>query len=121
MSQTVKFFKKYGKCIFTTMDKNPYFVKFPPIVCKDGTFISAQAGENYHCYPKENLEDFEYETVEVFKNDDMLEESLMSPFESGCDDYIFDNVPVEIIDVIIEKHGGIDDEKVLKFIEDSNR
>lgn len=121
MSTTVKFFKKYGKCIFTTMDKDPYFAKFPPIVCKDDTFISAQAGENYHCYPKENLENFEYETVEVFKNDDMIEELLLNPFECDYDNYIFDNVPVEVIDAIIEKHGGIDEIRVDKYIDDSNR
>lgn len=116
MGATVEFFKKYGKCIYLTKSKDKELAKFPPIVCADGLFISAQAGINYKCYPRENLDTFEYETVEVFKDEDLEKESLISPFVCSYDNYVFADVPVEVIDEIISRHGGIDYSKVDKYI-----
>ena len=121
MGLTVEFFKKYGKCIYMTKTcRDPYFAKFPPIICKDDTFISAQAGENYHCYPKENLDTFEYETVELNRNEVTDAERLLSPFICNYDKYVYDNVPVEVVDEIIKRHGGLDYEKVEAFITKAN-
>lgn len=117
LNTTVEFFKQYGKCIkpYKTMQTNE-FNRFPPIICKDGLFISAQAGENYKCYPRENLDDFEYETVEIHRHEDTDAEELLHIFICDYDKYILDNVPVSILDAVIEKHGGIDYNKVDDYI-----
>lgn len=119
MGATIEFFKKYGKCIpITETCRDPRLAKFPPIICKDGMFISVQAGENYKCYPRQDLDNFEYETVEVYKNESTEAEELLNMFECAYDNYIYDNVPVEVIDAIIEKHGGFDYSKINEYIEE---
>lgn len=122
MSTVVEFFKKYGKCIpITKTCREPSLAKFPPIICNDGTFISAQAGENYKCYPKENLESFEYEEVEIRRDEVVEQERLLKPFEDSWDTYIYPNVPVEVLDEIISRHGGIDIKSVEAIVEKINK
>lgn len=118
---TLVMFKKYGKCIKPSKGlTTDEFNRFPPIICSDGTFISAQAGETYMCYPKENLDDFEYETVEIHKNDVTEKEELLSLFECSFDKYVYSNVPVVVLDTIIEKHGGLDFNKIEEYINKYN-
>ena len=78
--------------------------------------MSAQASSFHHCYPVDNLEDFEYDEFEVRTD---LEDNLLSPYLSD-EKYTYNYVDVSVIDAIIEKHGGIDDEAVNKFIAENS-
>ena len=83
----------------------------PPVVCKDGFYISVQASHLHHCTPR--IDDAEmYETVELgFPN---MEDSLIFPYaeeKRKPTGTIYSYVPVDIVDKLIEKHGGIDDAK----------
>lgn len=107
-----KFFDNYGRCIKTIGG----FTLYPPIVCKDGFFISVQASELHNCMPKETLEEFDYECVEVrcTELDDLLQ------MYSDKDSTICDMVPVDIIEALIAKHNGIDEDAVKRIIEEEN-
>ena len=77
------------------------------IVCKDGFSISVQGGTSFHyCNPRE-LCNF-YEELECgFPSS---EEKLLTPYQDGNDsqlDDVFAYVPIEIVEEIIKKHGGI--------------
>lgn len=78
------------------------------IVCKDGFSMSVQAGSSLYCSPRECLEDGEYESVEIgFPS---FEELLINKFAEDPSDYtntVYGYVPVEIVDEVIIKHGGI--------------
>lgn len=87
---------------------------FPPVICKDGTFMSVQAGSWHHCYPQQDLEVDDYEEYEVRTSliDSRLLDYCYDKYEYGC-------VPTEIINDIIEQHGGIDIEAIDKYIADN--
>lgn len=83
---------------------------FYPIICKDGFRMSVQASRGHHCTPKVTL-DIPY--LSEYKNYEVgacnMEESLLKKYvENDLDDYkIYDQVPVEVLNEILEKHGGI--------------
>lgn len=73
-----------------------------PLVCKDGFIISIQASEVHYCNKCDNSD--KYKTVEI----DYIskEEPELLPY---CEDTtLYYCVPVEIVNRIIRKHGGID-------------
>ena len=74
----------------------------PRINCKDGFSMSVQAGQFSYSIPRKDLRDGNYTHVEVgFPS---KEEELLKPYS----DAVYGYVPVEVVDKIIEKHGGID-------------
>ena len=80
----------------------------PKIICVDGFTVSVQASEYHYCSPRENNA-FPYFEVEIgFPS--AKEETLM-PFideaENNPTDSVYAYVPVEIVDEIISRHGGI--------------
>jgi hypothetical protein len=75
------------------------------VVCNDGFSMSVQASQEHYCYPKETRFDGEYETTEVAFVDDGEEEILKPYF--NFDEGLYPQVPVEVVDEIITKHGGI--------------
>ena len=105
------FLKTYGRCC-KSFGASTFKHLFPPVICKDGTFMSVQASPFHHCYPVDNLEDFEYDEFEVRTD---LEDNLLSPYLSD-EKYTYNYVDVFVIDTLIEKHGGIDEEAVQKYI-----
>lgn len=77
-----------------------------PVICKDGTFLSVQCGYGYHCEPEENsLQLKEYESFEVRGE---LEDTELSAYLDANDNNQFGYVPTEVIDKVVEKHGGLD-------------
>lgn len=80
----------------------------PRIVCEDGFSISIQAGDGLYCEPRVNLEDGTYKSVELGYPSE--EEPLIAEFaedpEELCDT-VYACVPVEIVDEMIKKHGGV--------------
>lgn len=79
---------------------------FEPLICADGTWLSIQASKYHSSTPEEDLSDGNYESVEIYCSDDIKE---LEPFAN--DGYIYPRIYVEIVEVIIQKHGGIDEVK----------
>lgn len=91
----------------------------PGVVCADGFQISIQASPFHYCYPKDkNAENFE--KVELgFPNqkDDLITEYAEDPDDPTSTVYGY--VPIEVVDKLMEKHGGIvgcfDDKEALRY------
>lgn len=88
----------------------------PRIYCKDGFNMSVQAGNAIYCEPRTNLETG-YSSAEIgFPSE---EEPLINKYAENPNDYtetVYGYVPCELIDEVIEKHGGIDEEKTFERI-----
>lgn len=78
-----------------------------PIVCVDGFTISVQAGFGMYSIPRINGAD-EYTKVELgFPSE--ADELIMDYAEDPDDptETVYGYVPIEIVNELIEKHGGI--------------
>lgn len=79
----------------------------PPVKCKDGFSISIQASQYHYCSPRVDG-DVIYDEVELgFPS---AEDELIAEFAEDPDDLtktVYGGVPVEIVNQLIEKHGGI--------------
>lgn len=76
--------------------------------CKDGFSISVQASRYHYCTPRvTNAE--HYETVELgYPSTD--DATIFDYAEStNYTNTVYGYVPVHIVDILIEKHGGIDE------------
>ena len=86
---------------------NIYKVR-PRIRCKDGFEMSIQASEYHHCSPRINMDSGNYCEVEIgFPSE---EEPLFMEYaedESNPTRTVYGYVPVEFVDEVIEKHGGL--------------
>lgn len=79
----------------------------PKVVCNDGFSISIQASETHYCEPRQSKIS-NYKSVELgFPS---AEEELISDYAEDDDltNTVYGWVPVEIVDQLLEKHGGID-------------
>ena len=85
----------------------------PHVVCKDGFEMSVQAGQSLYSEPRDVADS--YEEAEVgFPS---TEESLLTSYAENEDNLcgtVYGYVPCTIIDEVIEKHGGIDENAVIK-------
>lgn len=81
---------------------------FEPLICDDGTWLSIQASKYHLCIPEQDLND----AVEIYCSDNIKElESFINQ------DNIYPRVYVEIVEVIIKNHGGIDEVKCAEALE----
>ncbi len=85
----------------------------PVIICNDGFSFSAQASRNHYCLPRENQE--QYESMELgFPSED---EPLIFEYAEESNEWtstVYVCVPNDVINNIIEKHGGINLEETFK-------
>lgn len=93
----------------TDIDKDSGFNKCRPrIYCNDGFSMSVQADKVMYCIPRNTLESGEYKACEIgFPS---IKEELIMEYAESADDpteTVYCYVPVELIDKVIEKHGGI--------------
>lgn len=93
-----EFFRKHGN--------GKEYQLFPRITCTDGFSLSVQAGEGKYSAPRHMSKHFSQ--VEVgfpsAKEDDLMEwaETPDAPTET-----VYGYVPVETVDAVIAKHGGM--------------
>ena len=89
------------------------FSQIPQIMCEDGFTMSVQASECHYTSPRRDFEDFRmYDKMEVgFPN---MEEELLKEYVDAFGDEeidylnsVYGFVPVEIINEVIAKHGGL--------------
>ena len=79
---------------------------FPKIVCKDGFMMSVQASDRHACCPK-TMDFFKlalYSEVEVGYPSEP--EELLNPYQHLVSSSVYENVPLEVVQEIIRKHGG---------------
>lgn len=96
--------KEYLESTFD--NKNQYQVR-DRVKCSDGYSVSIQGGTYTHyCSPRRHVN--RYEEVELgFPS--MVDEELMEYAEDKSDptDTVYGYVPIDVIEAVIAKHGGI--------------
>lgn len=72
-------------------------------ICKDGFRISIQASKIHNCSPRQNLYNGEYTKVEVA----CLPQDELNEYkgENMYYEVVYDFVPIELIEKLIEKHN----------------
>ena len=85
----------------------------PRIICNDGFSMSVQASSGHYCTPRKTQEI--YTSCEIgFPSE---EESLINDYAEtkfNWTDTIYPCVPIDTIQKIIEKHGGINVDETFK-------
>ena len=90
----------------------------PHVICKDGFKMSVQAGQSLYSEPKDVVD--HYEEAEIgFPS---AEESLLTTYaedEENLCGTVYGYVPCSVIDEVIEKHGGIDEDAVIENLKEA--
>lgn len=100
---------EYIKKTYSTSNLGDYypFVR-TRIQCNDGFSISIQASAGHYCEPRRT---FEGPYTEVELGFPSCSEELLIPYmEDDCckpENTVYPYVPVEVVDKVIKKHGGI--------------
>lgn len=85
------------------------FSQRPQIVCQDGFAVSVQATECHYTSPRRNFEDARmYDKMEL--GFPTMKESLILDYAEDPEnptETVYGFVPVEIINEVIAKHGGL--------------
>ena len=104
-----EFMRKHRKV--TIINGTRYQDITPHIVCGDGLKMSVQAGGFLYCSPRVDGASH-YDSVEIGFPSERIEE-IMEWAEDAKHptDTVYGWVPVDIVDAVIEKHGGIDVDK----------
>lgn len=79
----------------------------PRVICADGYNVSIQANRYCYCDPRIDGAAYYHEVELGYPS---MEDSLINCFAEDHDDYtdtVYGYVPVEIVDQLLEKHGGI--------------
>lgn len=94
--------KTFSKTIFGTPALRPI------AVCADGFNLSIQASSMHYCRPSKDLQDGDYSKVELGNLSETVEEFLpYAENEARPLFTIYGYVPVETVDAVLAKHGGI--------------
>jgi len=95
-------------------------VMAPYIVCADGFTMSVQASGSHYCEPRGNYN--RYREFEIgFPSQ---KESLIMRYcedESKPTDTVYAFVPCNVVNDVLEKHGGIDIDATLKRAEEMQK
>ena len=99
-------------------DFDAYQIVRPRCECKDGFSMSVQAGFGCYCYPRVSGS-LAYYSVEI--GYPSAEEKLLLKYadnENDPTDTVYGYVPIGLVEKVIKKHGGMDDERMLKILND---
>ena len=101
------------KFIKDTFEEKHGYCYRPRIVCNDGFNMSVQGSAGHYCTPRKT-QDW-YTNLEIGYPSE--EESLINQYaerEHEWTETVYGWVPIEIIQEVITKHGGIDIEATFK-------
>ena len=90
----------------------------PKLVCKDGFTMSVQAGQSLYSSPRDVADKYEQAEVGYPSSPEPLIVKYAEDWEIEGDDAqrlcdtVYPYVPVELIDEVIHKHGGIDEDAI---------
>lgn len=98
---------KYLKDTRSYVDKSERWLDIRPnITCKDGFKLSVQASDAHYCGPRNNHGP--YSSVEVGYPSERVEEFMPYAEDKKFPaNTVYGWVPIEIVEAVIEKHGGI--------------
>ena len=78
---------------------------FEELELNDDLSLSVQASDSHMCSPRETIKDnSEYEEVEVYSHGVYVNELIHFASETM---FTYGYVPVELMEELVEKHGGI--------------
>ncbi len=90
---------------YATKKEEKYIFR-PRIVCKDGFSVSLQAGEGLYSTPRKRSDT--YEAVELgFPSDEEVLINEYAEMEGMATQTVYPYTPIDVIQAVIEKHGGI--------------
>ena len=87
----------------------------PHVICKDGFEMSVQAGQSLYSEPRDVADSYEEAEVGYPSTEESLLASYAEDGDALCDT-VYGYVPCSIIDEVIEKHGGINESKIVPLI-----
>lgn len=94
--------KTFSKTIFGTAALRP------EAVCADGFTLSIQASSMHYCRPSKDLQGGDYSKVELGNLSETVEEFLPYAENEACPLFtVYGYVPIEIVNAVLAKHGGI--------------
>lgn len=97
-----------------TFDAKKEYLVRKPIFCNDGFNVSVQASNGHYCSPRINTD--KYLSVELgFPSE---EEILIKEYAENKKDLtqtVYGWTPIEVVEEVIEKHGGIDIDKTFEL------
>jgi hypothetical protein len=85
----------------------------PRIVCVDGFFMSVQGSVGHYCSPRKDADEFTSMEIGFPSQDEELIASLAEN-KTALTETVYGWVPCELIQQVIDKHGGIDKAKTFK-------
>ena len=88
----------------------------PHVICKDGFKMSIQAGQSLYSEPRDVADSYEEAEVGFPSTEESLLTTYAEDEENLCGT-VYGYVPCSIIDEVIEKHGGIDEEAIVDMKE----
>jgi len=103
-----EFIRKYRKVKTLVPGMTSSFC--PHVICKDGFKMSVQVGQSNYSTPKDNVDNYEEAEVGYPSEEETLIARYAEDSTRLCDT-VYGFVPCTLIDRVIEKHGGIDEEK----------
>jgi len=103
-----EFIRKYNKVKTLVPGMTSSFC--PHVICKDGFKMSVQVGQSNYSTPKDNVDNYEEAEVGYPSEEETLIARYAEDSTRLCDT-VYGFVPCTLIDRVIEKHGGIDEEK----------
>ena len=99
-------FNRYVTLGDTPIGMMGHQINRPYAICKDGFSISIQASKNHYCSPRLDMMG-EYDEVELgfpSQLDELIDDFAEDPDTTQT---VYGYVPVEVVDALLEKHGGI--------------
>ena len=94
----------------TKLGSGSTYSKCPRIECADGFTMSVQAGEGLYSTPRSYIESGDYSSFEIgfpSEREDLIMEYIDGDEETDPTDTVYGYVPIDAVDAVIEKHGGI--------------
>lgn len=96
---------------FTYNKEEDYNVRLP-IICMDGYTVSIQGGTTAHyCYPRKHTNQYELVELGYPSSHDLDFDEYAEQIEC-VPDTVYGYVPIEIVENVIQKHGGLDIDKM---------
>jgi len=102
-----QFLKKYRKVRQIVPGMTSSYT--PHVVCKDGFTMSVQAGQSLYSKPRDDAKRYKEVEVGFPSEDEVLIKNFAEDGENLCDT-VYGYVPTKIVNQVIKKHGGIDED-----------
>ena len=102
-----EYHQKYRKV--TGSSNEPEYVRcsLPRVVCKDGFVMSVQASSYHYSQPKDLVDEYLEFEIGFPNQEEPLIMSYCEDTDKPCDT-VYGYVPTEIVEQVIDKHGGFD-------------